>query len=241
MAAASATAALELAAAIGAVRQELAPEQRHSDWRVQSLRGTSAAIADPSSHLHGYGSYYLTDGATTFLRAHCLSTRRATLLGAGYGLTIGVLKEIADGYYTGFSAADLTVDAMGVGYSVAQQAVPMLRHVTPTFSVSPRTIRTGGAITNYSAQTFWLSANVESLLPPSAKAYWPSPVRVSLGRRAYQGTERDRIVVGLDLDPRRLPGNAPAWVAAKSVLAKYRLPGPAVEISPRVRAVGLYW
>lgn len=241
VAAASATSAAELMLAAGSVREELAAERRHADWRVQRLAGTGAAIADPSSHLHGYGSYYLTDGASAFLRARCVSPRRATLLGASYGLTIGVLKEVADGYYTGFSAADLTVDAVGVGYSVAQQTVPVLRHIAPTFSLAPRALQGGGALTNYGAQTFWLSANVESLLPAAARAYWPSPVRVSLGRRAFQGGERDRIVLGLDLDPMRLPGNQPAWRAVKSALARYRLPGPAIELSPRVRAVGLYW
>ena len=113
--------------------------------------------------------------------------------------------------------------------------------VAPTFSLAPSALRDGGALTNYGAQTFWLSADVESLLPARARAYWPAPVRVSLGRRAYQGAERDRIVLGLDLDPMRLPGNNPTWRSVKSALAKYRLPGPAIELSPRVKAIGLYW
>lgn len=241
VAAAGATAAAELALALGAVKEELSAERRHADWRFQSLAGTRAAIADPSSHLHGYGSYYLTDGAAGLLRARCMSPRRVAAMAASYGVAVGVLKEVADGYYTGFSVADLAVDFMGVGYSVAQQAMPAMRHVLPTFSVAPAALRERDVVTNYGAQTFWLSTDVEGMLPASARAYWPAPVRVSIGRRAFQGAERDRIVLGLDLNSARLPGNHPAWRAVKSTLAKYRLPGPAIELSPRVRAVGLYW
>lgn len=99
-----------------------------------------------------------------------------------------------------------------------------------------------GAPTNYAQQTAWLSANVHELLPTAVARAWPSPVRLSLGRRAFGGTRQSEYVIGLDLDATRLPGTHPAWLKVKRVLHDVRLPGPAIIIGPNgTRAVGLYW
>jgi hypothetical protein len=219
---------------------------RRSGWGMARELDRAAIAADPSSHLHAFGSYIM---ARNVGASACVSpsvSRRAAWKGAAISLAIGAAKEVSDGRYNGFSPTDLAVDAVGAGYAVAQAHVPVLRHVTPTFSVSPHAIRSPrgplSALTDYAHQTFWLSTNVHDALPASVARAWPSAVRVSVGRRAYGGGSPSDYVLGLDLDAARLPGSHPAWVRLKQALHNVRLPGPALVMSANgTRALGLYW
>ena len=219
---------------------------RGTGWRMADESDPMAIVADPSSHLHALGSYHLARTAVNATCADRASRVRAAWTSASVALAIGAMKEVADGYYNGFSAVDLGVDAMGAGYAVAQAYLPMLEKITPSFSVAPRALLSTrgprGALVDYAHQTVWLSANVRDLLPTTAAKAWPSPVRLSVGRRAFGGTSPSEYVVGLDLDAARLPGNHPAWVRIKNVLHSVRLPGPALVMSSNgTKTFGVYW
>ena len=219
---------------------------RGTAWRMADESDPMAIVADPSSHLHALGSYHLARTAVNATCADRASRVRAAWTSASVALAIGAMKEVADGYYNGFSAVDLGVDAMGAGYAVAQAYLPVLEKITPSFSVAPRALLSTrgprGALVDYAKQTVWLSANVRDLLPTAAAKAWPSPVRLSVGRRAFGGTTPSEYVVGLDLDAARLPGNHPAWVRIKNVLHSVRLPGPALVMSSNgTKTFGVYW
>jgi uncharacterized protein YfiM (DUF2279 family) len=219
---------------------------RQGSWQMAQESNRAAVLADPSSHLHALGSYHM---ARNLGASSCLSdadARRSALKGAAISVSIGIAKEMSDGFYNGFSTTDLAVDMLGAGYAVAQAYVPALQHITPTFSVAPQAFTTKngprGALTNYANQTVWLSANMHDLLPTSAARAWPSPLRLSVGRRAYSGSTPSDYVVGLDVDFDRLPGSNPTWVRVKHLMHNVRLPGPAMVINARgTRTVGLYW
>lgn len=219
---------------------------RGGAWHMADESAPMAIVADPSSHLHALGSYHLARTAVHATCADRASRVQAAWKSAGVAMAIGTVKEVADGYYNGFSAVDLGVDAMGAGYAVAQAYLPVLEKITPSFSVAPRAFLSTrgprGALVDYSHQTVWLSANVHDLLPATAAKAWPSPVRLSVGRRAFGGTTPSEYVVGLDLDAARLPGNNPAWVHVKNFLHSVRLPGPALVMSGNgTKSFGLYW
>jgi hypothetical protein len=219
---------------------------RGTAWRMADESDPMAIVADPSSHLHALGSYHLARTAVNATCADRASRVRAAWTSASVALAIGAMKEVADGYYNGFSAVDLGVDAMGAGYAVAQAYLPVLEKITPSFSVAPRALLSTrgprGALVDYANQPVWLSANVRDLLPTAAAKAWPSPVRLSVGRRAFGGTTPSEYVVGLDLDAARLPGNHPAWVRIKNVLHSVRLPGPALVMSSNgTKTFGVYW
>jgi len=219
---------------------------RGSTWRMADESAPMTIVADPSSHLHAFGSYHLARTAVLATCADRASRVNAAWKSAGVSLAIGTMKEVADGYYNGFSPIDLGVDAVGAGYAVAQAYFSVLEKITPSFSVAPRAFlnRRGprGALVDYANQTVWLSANVHDLLPTRAANAWPLPIRLSVGRRAFGGATPSEYVVGLDLDAERLPGNNPAWVRVKSILRSVRLPGPALVMSGNgTKAFGLYW
>jgi hypothetical protein len=122
----------------------------------------------------------------------------------------------------------------------------VLGTITPSFSTAPRSmfVRRGprGAKGYDSRSSVWLSTNVHDLLPSPAAKVWPSPVRLSVGRRFSDGPVGSEYAIGLDLDAARLPGTNPKWMAVKQLLHTVRLPGPALVMSPTgQRFVGLYW
>ncbi|MGQ0649207.1 MAG: DUF2279 domain-containing protein [Gemmatimonadaceae bacterium] len=232
------------ATSVAIVSAELAQMQRSTGWTTSDL-ATSVVVADPSSHLHAFGSYAIASGVAASARARCVSPMRAAWMGAAYSAAIGVAKEIADGYYEGFSSADLAVDGAGIALAVAPAYAPALRHVTPALSYDPRRRHVGGAgglLTNYPAQTFWLSADVDSLFEAAGRSEWPRGLRVSLGRRAYQDHRTDEYVLGLDLSAAELTKGIRPLRTAAPFLRRVRLPGPALVLRDgRVRGVAIYW
>lgn len=238
--------ALQTAAAAAVTGIEYVDMTRQGSWRMAVEHDRSAIAADPSSHLHALGSYRMARSLTAVGCASPAALHRAAWKGAAASLAIGAAKEVSDGWYNGFSATDLAVDAVGAGYAVAQAYVPALRHVTPILSVAPRALTTANgptaAVTDYANQTLWLSANVRELLPASVAQAWPSALRVSVGRRAYGGGTPSDFVFGMDVDAAQLPGTNPTWMRVKQLLHAVRLPGPALVVSANgTRMVGLYW
>ena len=132
--------------------------------------------------------------------------------------------------------------AVGVPMAIS---APIFSKITPSFSIAPRSVfrRRGprGARMESRDLSVFLSANVHDMLPERAARFWPSPLRLSVGRRGFGGTTGETIV-GLDLDAAQLPGNHPAWVRTKQLLHGVRLPGPALIIGPGgTHAMGLSW
>lgn len=220
------------------------------NWeRNQSFRGQDKLG-------HGLGGYHLARLGSDLLRAACVGDRGAVWWGAGYAAAFQLQIELWDGRQKayGFSPPDLLANTAGTALAVAQHYMPPLRHVKPTFSYSPTAAyrKRLGALrptVDYSGQTYWLSSDVESMLPEPARTWWPDLVRVSVGHSitdwvdpvtgAELRAER-RIVLSLDLDPEALPGNNRAWRMVKHQLSYYRFPAPVLQIAPSVRGIAWY-
>jgi uncharacterized protein YfiM (DUF2279 family) len=223
------------------------------DWDVL-FRGQ-----DKFGHLHG--GYVLAEAGREVLEAACVSEKRAAVIGALYAAAFQLQIEIWDGGQRayGFSPPDLIFNTIGQGLSVAHTFVPVTRAILPTFSYQRtpalKAVQSGAIpgdlrpSVDYSGQTYWLSIDVDTLLTGRAKRLWPGLLRFSLGHtitdwvdpvNGAQIRARRRIMLSLDVDPLRLPGRAPWWVATKKVLRHYRFPAPAIEImSTGIR--GIAW
>ena len=208
---------------------------------------------------HALGGYHLARIGTDLLEAGCFSRRTALLWGATYAALFQLQVEIWDGYQKkyGFSPPDLLANSVGTGLFVAQELVPAMRHVKPTFSYWPtRALRRWGDepdselrhTVDYSGQTYWLSADVDAMLPDAAARWWPGLLRVSLGHtitdwidpatgRSMQAQRR--VLLSLDIDAEKLPGSHPVWVRVKKELGYIRFPAPALQIHPRLE--GIAW
>jgi hypothetical protein len=208
---------------------------------------------------HAYGGYHLTRLGGAMLRAACVSDAKAIALSAAYATAFQLQIEVWDGFFEdyGFSYPDLLLNAAGAGYAAAQELRPGLRAVKPTLWYKPTPAwhrrREHGdhprATTDYSGQSYWLSADVDALLPEGARAYWPGILRLSVGHSITDWVDaetgagrraRRRLLLTLDIDLEKLPGNHPVWRFVKRELSHFHLPGPALQLSPSVDAIAWY-
>ena len=118
-----------------------------------------------------------------FLRSACISKPKAIAYSAAYAAAFQLQIEIWDGMFEkyGFSYADLLANTTGTALAVLHETHPRTRAIKPTISYArtaalrnsdnfPSELRPS---LDYSGQTYWLSADVNALLSPSAKPYWP--------------------------------------------------------------------
>jgi hypothetical protein len=215
---------------------------------------------------HMWGGYHLTRAGHTLLRGACVPEPKAIVYSAVYATLFQLQIEIWDGYYEkyGFSYPDLIANTAGMGLAVLHAVKPGTEIVKPTISyrrtAAMKDQRPGDEIRysiDYSGQTYWLSLDVDAALPPAARRYWPGIVRCSVGHSitdwilprepgAPEGTPQQvvvakrRLLLSLDLDAEKLPGNHPAWVFVKRQLGFIRLPAPALQVTPSVEFLRWY-
>lgn len=213
---------------------------------------------------HALGGYHLARVGAGLLRSACVGKRKAMWAGAAHAVALQLQVEIWDGMQRtyGFSPPDLLSNTVGTAYAVAQKVSPRLRAVKPTVSYAPTQFarhperwpvgtqaNVSTVTADYAGQTYWLSTDVEALLPPHLKALWPAAVRLSVGHSVTDWIDADtghpirarrEIVLSLDLDPEKLPGDHPLWRQVKRQLSYYRLPAPALVLTPDLTAVAWY-
>ena len=217
------------------------------------------AFRDQDKFGHVLGGYHLARMGSDLLRAACVPARNAVTWGAVYAAAFQLQIEIWDGFFAdyGFSPPDVLANTAGTALALAQARRPALRAIKPTFSYDPTAAydnraRHGNApraTIDYSGQTYWLSADVDALLPAELERFWPGLLRLSVGHSitdwidAESGavsTARRRILLSIDIDPEKLPGEHPLWRRIKRELSYYRFPAPALQLYPTTKGVAWY-
>ena len=219
-----------------------------SDWDQE--------FRDQDKFGHMFGGFHLARVGYAGLREACVGEKKAIFWSAAYAAAFQLQIEIFDGQFIkyGFSYADMIANTAGQTLAVMQELHPSLRAIKPTVSYhKTRALANteNGQIPgelrpslDYSGQTYWFSADMNRLLPDGAKQYWPSFIRLSAGHSitdwvnpnppgAIQRARR-KIVLSLDFDPEKLPGNSPLWKSLKHTLSYYHFPAPALELTPKV-------
>jgi hypothetical protein len=225
----------------------------HADWDQQ--------FRDQDKFGHMLGGYHLARFGHAGLRSACVGEKKAIIWSAAYAAAFQIQIEIFDGQFKkyGFSYADVIANTTGQTFAVLQELHPSLRAIKPTFSyhktralMNTESGKIPGELRpslDYSGQTYWFSTDVNRLLPDAAKPYWPSFIRFSVGHsvtdwinpetaEAQRG--KRKIILSLDFDPEKLPGNAPWWRSVKHTLSYYRFPAPALELTPKMHLTPWY-
>jgi hypothetical protein len=219
----------------------------HADWDQE--------FRDQDKFGHMFGGYHLARIGYSGLREACVGEKKAIFWSAAYAAAFQLQIEIFDGQFVkyGFSYADMIANSAGQTLAVMQELHPSLRAIKPTVSYhKTRALANteNGQIPgelrpslDYSGQTYWFSADVNQLLPDGAKQYWPSFIRFSAGHSVTDWINpetgapqraRRKIILSLDFDPEKLPGNAPWWRSVKHTLSYYHFPAPALELTPKL-------
>jgi len=221
----------------------------NADWDMH--------FRDQDKFGHMLGGYHLTRLGYAGLHAACVSKKKALIASAAYAALFQLQIEIFDARFKkyGFSYPDLIANTTGQAFAVAQELNPRLKAIKPTFSyrktpalkkrVAESELRPS---IDYAGQTYWFSTDVNRLLPEGAKQYWPSFIRFSAGHSVTDWIDQSgasfrgqrKILLSLDFDPEKLPGDAPIWKSIKKGLSYYRFPAPAVQITPSIDFVPWY-
>jgi hypothetical protein len=225
----------------------------HADWDQE--------FRDQDKFGHMLGGYHLARIGYAGLREACVGEKKAIFWSAAYAAAFQLQIEIFDGQFTkyGFSYADMIANTTGQTLAAMQELHPRLRAIKPTFSyhktralANTESGQIAGELRpslDYSGQTYWFSADVDQMLPDGAKPYWPSFIRFSVGHSITDwvnpetgGPQRAqrKILLSLDFDPEKLPGNAPLWRTIKHTLSYYRFPAPALQLTPKLHVSPWY-
>lgn len=223
----------------------------HADWD-QDFR-------DQDKFGHMFGGYHLARFGDAFLRSACMSKGSAIAWSAAYAAAFQLQIEIWDGLYAkyGFSYADLLANTAGTALAVLHETHPKTRAIRPTISYSrSAAMRNADNIPgelrpslDYTGQTYWLSADIDALLPKEARPYWPGFLRVSVGHSITDWIDpltganiraQRKILLTLDLDAEKLPGDNRIWKTVKRQLGYIHLPSPAIQITPSTEFIRWY-
>jgi len=223
----------------------------HADWDEN--------FRDQDKFGHALGGYHLARFGNAFLRSTCMSKTKAIAWSAAYAALFQVQIEIWDGLYKkyGFSYADIIANTTGTALAVLHETHPRTRAIKPLISYSrSAAMRNADNIPgelrpslDYSGQTYWLSLNPYELAGGNPEQWYLGLVRVSLGHSITDWIDpqtgasmraQRKILLTLDLDAEKLPGNNRIWKTFKRQIGYIHLPSPALQITPKTELIGWY-
>ncbi len=203
---------------------------------------------------HFYANMQLTRLTATMFRFAGVSYRKSLWIGAGNSLLLYTAFELTDAGFAdwGFSVPDYVANILGAGYPLLQEYAPLFRHFQFKMSYLPsryyksdRYAATPGFIDyqaypypagDYDGMTFWLSADVDWLLPHSVKPFWPDWLNIAVGYgaenlpQANQALKNRLWYIGLDYNLVKLPSRSPFLKSIKSLLNAIHFPAPAIRV-----------
>jgi hypothetical protein len=195
---------------------------------------------------HAYTSYFYFHTFRNVMLWGGYDSSDAFWLAAGSSALFALSIEIGDGLSPyGFSAYDLAFNLGGLGYAMAQEAVPFLRNFSLKWSYVPEEgYRWPPHFTDhYDAHTYWLVVNVHNLLPGNWRACWPEFIQLAFGYGVDDRQSRRESVIGLDFNIGVFRAENPELRLLQQTVNLFPLPAPAVKFTEgkRPRWYALQW
>lgn len=206
---------------------------------------------------HFYGATAMTFVIRKSLLWANLSEESALLWGAGSAAMFQTFIEVQDGFSRwGFDRVDFAMNIAGAAWPVAQYYSPFLQNFDFKFSYHPSPLlnNPGGVgfqgqqhivFDDYEGQTLWFGIKVGKLLPDVARQFWPSFLGIALGygARNITSTNPERAYfIGLDVDMREvIPNDTPLLRTLGEALNFFRMPLPAIQLTPNTVWYGIYF
>lgn len=187
---------------------------------------------DKAGHLYTSYFYFNTLRNVMLWGGHDPETAR--WWGAGAAAFFALTVEIGDGLGgVGFDYQDLVFNAAGIGYAWLQTEVPFLKNFglkwtylpREGFDFPPRFTQ------HYDAHTYWLTANVNELLPASLEPYWPDFLQIAVGYGVDENMTQREAVFGLDYNLEIIPTHNENLLLFQRTLNLFHYPAPAVKFT----------
>ncbi|MEK7250358.1 MAG: DUF2279 domain-containing protein [Bacteroidota bacterium] len=149
-----------------------------------------------------------------------------------------VAVELGDGFTPqyGFDYQDLTFNLSGIAYGFLQTRIPFLKNFNFKWSYVPSDgyrfpIR---LVEHYDDHTYWLTCDINNLLPSSIEPYWPDFLQIAVGMGVDDRWTKREFVIGFDLNLESLfrTVNEDLLLLEKTV-NKFHIPAPAIKFTER--------
>jgi len=212
---------------------------------------------------HFYSAYIMSRLSGDLLMECGFDLDAATAIGAGMGLAYVTYVEVEDGFAKqwGFSPSDAAANVLGASFYLGQQYIPYLQNFNPKYGHAPAELLGDRAISerpktfidDYNTSTFWISMNVNNMMPSSWAKFWPDWLMIAVGygiqnygiQRADGSLEtvHGKILLGLDYDlvkiiPRSKIGFLNYIIQGFNII---RLPAPTLEFTHEGTRFGLFY
>jgi hypothetical protein len=191
---------------------------------------------------HFYMAGTLADLYRTSFEWAGMRQQEARYWGAGVALVNMMYYETLDGFgpQWGFSPGDALFNTLGAAYTFARWHLPALEPYQLKLSYVPSGWEGRNVTDDYEGHTWWVTANLRGVLPEAVGGYVPSWLGVSAGYGARVRDELDFLTeshyyIAPDIDISLLPFEGRLWDTLLPLLQRFRVPAPAVRISPSPR------
>ncbi len=213
---------------------------------------------------HFYSNIQATRLSAAMFQFAGVSRKKALWIGFANSTLLYTAFELTDAGFAdwGFSVPDVVANLLGAFYPIAQEYYPLLKHFNfkmsyapSKFFQNPDVADTPGFINyhphqylvgDYDGMKYWLSTDVNWMLPSNLKSVWPDWLNIAGGYSAYNlpqanhAIKERRFYISLDCNLEKLPGNSSFLKTLKSILNTIHLPAPAVHFSSHGR-IKFYW
>ncbi|MDP4219214.1 MAG: DUF2279 domain-containing protein [Bacteroidota bacterium] len=184
-----------------------------------------------------------------------MERKTAAWIGFGSSLLAQTLVEIGDAFhgstaYYGFSPGDEVADILGSSFSLMKEYIPGLSRFDYKVGFWPSSAYKEGAyhtiIDDDESEFFWMSYQIYHDLPEG----FPKWLNIGIGYGVQnllqvqslpdrKGTiPASQVYLGLDINLKGLPIEGKAWEIIAGLLDHFRIPFPALQVSPVVK---WYW
>jgi hypothetical protein len=215
---------------------------------------------------HAFGAYYAGHFFDEAFTWSGMDSAQSTALAATCAALWELYIEMEDGYARdwGFSKGDAQADITGALFYLARNRVPFLRNFKYKWTYFPSKNMLRGepdipgqtltVIEDYAGQSYWLSVNVNGILPESARGYWPDWLNLALGWADYSlfapglpGPDAFRNrhkawMLSLDYDVSKMLPETSSGLLNLLIrgLDYWHLPAPALRLTPDPRLFILF-
>jgi len=185
---------------------------------------------------HLYTSYFYFNTFRDLMLWGGYERSAADWWAAGGTMFFALAIEVGDGVTPeyGFDYQDIVFNFLGMGYGWLQTRVPFLKHFTFKWSYVPNEgYRFPVRFTDiYDAHTYWLTCDIDKLLPSSVEPYWPDFLQIAVGFGVDDKVTKREFVIGFDLDLGDLfkTENEDLLLIQKTV-RMFHIPSPAIKFT----------
>ncbi|HLP17316.1 MAG TPA: DUF2279 domain-containing protein [Bacteroidota bacterium] len=151
--------------------------------------------------------------------------------------------ELCDGFSKySFSAYDLIANFLGMGYAYAQIKHPYLNNFNIKWSYYPTSggnapSSTHGFAEDYSGHTYWVSVNMQGVLPEAVAQYWPKYLNLAVGYGASNVSHnenntlaKNKFAFALDYNLSAIDIANDTWSMLLRFADKFHYPAPGIKV-----------